>query len=292
MTRRPTWLGAFLTASVIWGCSFLFIKVGLRDLSPPQVAFARTALGAITVAGWVMIRRDRWPRSVRVWMQLAVLGVFWNVAPFLLFSWAETRLSSVLAGLFNAATSLFTALVVVVALRDERLTRAVAGGLVVGFVGVIVVLGPWRGGGEVDLSASLACIGATACYGMGYGYSRRVLLGQGYSPAVVTAGQLVTASLMLFAVVMWLPLPERIGADVVWSMLALGALGTGVAYLVNLHLIGTAGPTVASMTTYVTPIFSTLAGVIVLGEVLSWNQPVGALIVLGGVALTQRRRGA
>jgi len=287
-----TWIGPFLAASAIWGCSFLFIKVGLRDLGPTQVAFARTALGAVTMTAWLFARGERLPRGRQVWWQLTFVGVMWNVAPFLLFSWAETRLSSVLAGLFNAATPLFTALVVAVVLRLERLGAARAAGLWVGFGGVLVVLGPWRDTGEVEVLASLACIGATACYGVGYAFTRRVLLARPETAAALTAGQLLSATAVLAVVAAPAGVPDHLGADVVGSMLALGALGTGVAYLLNFGLISSAGPTVASMITYVVPIFSTVAGVVVLDESLTWNQPVGALVVLGGVALTQLRRGS
>jgi drug/metabolite transporter (DMT)-like permease len=285
--HRGQWLPKFVAASAIWGCSFLFIKVGLEDLTPVQVAFARTGLGALAmaVAGWAA--GERLPRDLVLWRQLFVLGLFWNVIPFLLFSWAETRITSVLAGLFNATTPLFTVAVVCGALRLEPLTRRRVAGLAVGFAGVLVVLGPWRGTGEIELVASLACVAATAAYGVGYGYTRLRLSDRRDSALSLTAGQLWCATAVLGLMTLWSPRPTTISLQVMGSMLALGVLGTGVAYVLNVSLIRAAGPTIASMTTYVIPVFSTVAGLVVLGEPLSWNEPVGAVIVLAGVALAQ-----
>lgn len=289
MSTRRSWLWRFVAASAIWGCSFLFIKVGLEDLTPTQVAFARTGLGAVAMATVAALTGERLPRDLVLWRQLFVLGIFWNVVPFLLFSWAETRITSVLAGLFNATTPLFTVLVVSGVLRIEPLTRRRLAGLAVGFLGVLVVLGPWRGVGGIELTASLACIGATAAYGVGYGYTRLRLSHRTDAAVTLTAGQLWCATAVLGVLTLWSPLPASVSPQVVGSMLALGILGTGVAYVLNVSLIRSAGPTIASMTTYVIPIFSTAAGIAVLGEPLSWNEPLGAAIVLGGVALAQQR---
>ena len=282
------WVVRFLAASAIWGCSFLFIKVGLRDLVPVQVAFGRTAIGALTMLLALAVTRDRLPRGRTLWSRLFVLGLLWNVVPFVLFAWAETRISSALAGILNATTPLFTMLVITTVMREERLTGRQVVGLFVGFAGVLVVLGPWRGLGDIELAASLACVGATACYGLGYAYTRRHFAGRAESAVALTTGQLLSASVVLAVVTLTsTPAPGTLSLDVIASMIALGALGTGVAYVLNYGLIRDVGPTVASMTTYVIPIFATVAGVVVLSEPLSWNEPLGALVVLSGVALAQ-----
>ena len=154
---------------------------------------------------------------------------------------------------------------------------------------MVVVLGPWSGlGGR--LLGNLACYGAAACYGLGFVYTRRYLAGRHESAVSLSAAQTLCGSIQLALVVPWLTsAPHRFPVDSVLSMVALGAGGTGIAYVLNYEVIRRAGATVASTVTYLIPLFSTVLGVVVLGEALAWNQPLGAAVVLLGVALSQGR---
>jgi drug/metabolite transporter (DMT)-like permease len=287
-TQRD-WLPSFLVLSAIWGASFLFIKVGDRAFDPLLVAFGRCALGALALLAMLAVRRDRLPRGRRTWAHLFVIAILFNSVPFALFAWGETEVSSVVAGITNATTPLNALLVSLVVLPDERPTRERVIGLAVGFAGVAVVLGPWRGFGG-HLLGSLACLGAAACYGLGFPYTRRFLAGRTESAVSLSAAQVLCGTVQLALIVPWTTsTPGRFPLDAVLCMVALGAGGTGIGYVLNYDVIRRAGATIASTVTYLVPVFSTVLGVVILGEALSWNQPVGAAVVLAGVALTQGR---
>lgn len=132
--------GQFMLLAVVWGASFLFIKIGLEGLSPAQVVLGRLLTGAVALVLVSLVGRQRPPRELVVWAHLAVVSVLLCVVPFLLFAWAEQRVPSGLASIYNATTPLMTALVALLALRTERPTRATLTGLLVGFAGVVVVL--------------------------------------------------------------------------------------------------------------------------------------------------------
>ncbi|MFL5781885.1 MAG: DMT family transporter [Thermoleophilaceae bacterium] len=287
-TRERTWLPVFLLLSSIWGSSFLFIKVGVRDLAPLQVAFARCALGALALLAMLVVRRDRLPRGRRVWLHLFLIATLFNSVPFALFAFGETKVSSIVAGISNSTTPLWVMLVSLAILPGERPTRQRVLGLWVGFAGVLLVLGPWRDlGGE--LSGYAACLAAAACYGLAYPYTRRVLSDRPESGVALSAAQVLLGTLQLAPFLATTSAPDSYPLDAVLAMVALGAGGTGIAYVLNYDLIRRAGAQVASTVTYVVPLFATVLGVAVLGEELTWNLPVGAAVVLAGVALTQGR---
>lgn len=287
---RPSPLLRILVLAAIWGTSFLFIKVGLEGMSPVEVVVGRLLAGTAVLLAVVVVRREQLPRDLVTWGHLAVAGLIANTAPFFLFAWGEERASSSLAGIYNASTPLLTLLVAMAALPEERPDRARLAGLGVGFAGVLVVLAPWRGVGASSLDGQLAYLGAAACYGVAFVYMRRYLSGRGHSPLVLSCGQLACA-----AVESLLILPGYGAAAlgltprVVLSVLALGAVGTGLAYLINYSLIRDVGATTTSTVTYLIPVVAVALGVLVLGESLGWNDPAGAVIVVAGVAVAERR---
>jgi drug/metabolite transporter (DMT)-like permease len=276
--------------AAIWGISFLLIKVGDGSLAPLHVALGRVVFGGATLLVVLVAGGDRLPRDPRTWGHLAVVAVLFNTVPFALYAYGETRAPSLLAGIWNATTPLFTLAFAMLALRDERPTRERAVGLALGFVGVLVVLGVWRGATGGTLTASLEFCGAAACYGLGYVYTRRYLSGRPESVVAMSTAQMLCAILeigvvaLLIAGAPTVPSPAALAA-----VITLGALGTGLAYILNYAVIRDAGATVASTVTYLIPIVSTIAGIAVLHEPLAWNQPSGAVLVLAGAALSQGR---
>lgn len=285
---RLPWQGQFVVLAAIWGFSFLFIKVGDRGLPPMQVALARLLFGAVTLLVILALRRERLPRGASTWGHLAVAGLLFNAVPFSLFAFGETRVTSVVAGLWNATTPLLTMLVAVVALRQERPTGSRIVGLFVGFAGVLILLGFWQGLGGGALLGNLACLGAACCYALGFAYVRRYLTGSQISAVALSAAQVVCGAVEVALVTPLLSrAPASVTPEVVLSLAALGVLGTGVAYVLNYSVIRAAGPTVASTVTYLVPLFSTAAGVLFLGEPVGWNEPLGGLVVILGVAVAQ-----
>jgi drug/metabolite transporter (DMT)-like permease len=273
-----------------WGAGFLFMKVGLEGLSPAQVVLGRLVAGAVALGVIATVRRERLPRDLVVWVHLAVVAVLLCVAPFLLFAWAIQHVSSGLASIYNATTPLMTMLVALVALPEERPTRWRLAGLLTGFVGVLVVLGPWRGLSGGDGLAQAACLLATASYGVAYVYLRR-FVGPRRLPAVTVAcvqigiGALIMLVLAPVVAVDQVHLTARVGA----SVLALGVFGSGLAHVWNTNVVVAWGATRASTVTYLVPVVSVALGVFVLAEHVSWNQPVGAVLVAVGFLISQNR---
>jgi drug/metabolite transporter (DMT)-like permease len=281
----------FILLGVIWGSSFLFMKVGLGGLSAPQVAWARLVLGALTLGVFVLIRRERLPRSPRVWAHMTVIAVTFCVVPYLLFAWAEQHVSSGLGSIYNATTPIMTAVAAGLLFRVERLSTLQILGIAVGIGGVVVIIGPWHGLslGE-DLAAQLALLGATACYGFSLAYMRRFLSDSGTTALTFSFLNIgIGAVIMLLLTPAVALSPVSLDPAIVVSMLLLGCLGTGVAYIWNQNAVRAWGPTRASTVTYVTPVVGVILGVLLLGERVSWNEPVGALIVFGGILLAQGR---
>ena len=274
----------------IWGCSFLFIKVALEGMTATQIVLARIVLGAVAILGWLAVRREPLPRERMVWVHAAVMGVISNVVPFLGFAWGEQNgATSGLAGIYNATTPLWTLVFAILFLPSERPSRVRIAGLVVGFAGTLVVLAPWRTVHGAGLAGQLACLGAGACYGVAFVYTRRFLSGRA-APLGLAAAQLTCAAIeigIVAPIVATHPvsLPPR-----VWlSVLALGAAGTGLAYVIYYGLVRDVGATTASTVTYLVPLVAVTLGVAALGESLRWNDFVGALIVLGGILIAEGR---
>ncbi|MEV0721164.1 DMT family transporter [Micromonospora purpureochromogenes] len=291
--RAPlrSWLPGFLALAAIWGASFLFIKVGIEELHPLHLTLYRVATGALTLLVVLAVLRDRLPREPRVWAHLVVVAAFGVALPFTLFGYGEQRVESMLAGIWNATTPLIVLPLAVLAFRTERLTARRAVGLGLGFLGVLVVLGVWEGVGGSHFIGQLMCFGAAACYGVAIPYQKKFIAGSSYSGLSLSAAQLLVATAQLAVVgplaVGAPPVPTELSAPVVGSVLTLGALGTGLAFVINLRNIRVAGASTASTVTYLIPIFAVLIGAVVLDERLNWHQPVGALVVLLGVAVTQ-----
>lgn len=290
MTRLSIAL-QFLGMGVVWGSSFLFIKLALEGVSFYQVAWARLVLGGLTLGIIVLVMRQRLPRDRAVWLHFLVIAVTNCIIPHLAFAWAEQYVSSGLASIYNAVTPITTALFATLAFRVEKLTSGQVFGIALGIFGVITIIGPWRYSGFTgDLAGQLACLLAAVCYGFSYGYVRKHLSHRpipGATFAFLNIGIAGFVMLLLTPVIALTPV--RLDAAIVASLLALGVLGTGIAYIWNINVLRAWGPTAASTVTYVTPVVGVALGVLVLREVLSWNEPVGALLVLVGILFTQRR---
>ncbi len=293
--RSTPWQLSFVALGAIWGCSFLFIKLGLASFTPVQVAFGRLVIGAAVLLLIARATGTPLPRRRSTWRHLAVVGLLFCSIPFTLFAWGETQVSSNLAGIINSFTPLMVLAVVLAAFPEQRPGPERVVGLGVGFVAVLVVLGVWNGLGAGEAHGALACLGAITCYGVAFPYTRRYLAPTGEPPIAIATGQVLLGALFLLPVVAGTALAGNgtvttpIASSTVLGMLALGALGSGVAYLLNTRILIEAGATTASSVGYLTPLFSVLAGALVLGEPLAWYQPVGGAIVLLGVAISQGR---
>jgi len=283
------WLPAFVLLSAFWGSSFALIKVAVEaGVAPPWVAFGRCAVGAVTLLVICAVTRTPLPPDRSTWGHAAVVAVLANTAPFVLLAYGELHVVSVLAGLLNATTPLMTLLFVPLLVPTERITVRRVAGLLIGFAGVLCVLGVWRGVAGGTITGTLACLGSTACYGATFAYMQRFFAGRSGSAAALSAAQLLCASAELGVVAPALAgLPAWPAGPAAVALLALGALGTGWAYVLNLGVVRAAGPTVASTVTYVIPVWSTLIGAVLLAEPVGWNTVAGGVLVVAGVVVTR-----
>ncbi|MFD3656882.1 DMT family transporter [Streptomyces sp. NPDC058620] len=288
--RSVDWRIRFAALALIWGFSFLLIKVGTDGYAPLQVSFGRLFSGAAVLAVAMVVRRERLPRSVKTWGHLFVAALFLNALPFSLFAYAELTIPSTLAGICNATSPLWGMALSLVALSEDRPTRRRVAGLGLGFIGVLTVLGAWQGFSGLDFAGTAMALLAALCYPIGWIYVRRTLTGNDSSALALTGSQLLVATVQLALVTpFFTAAPDGFPLLPTLSVLALGSIGTGFAMLLQYELVQEIGPTTAQMVTYFIPVIATAAGVALLGEQLSWNTPVGALIVLAGAALTQSR---
>jgi len=288
--KSPRWAPAYIALGVVWGCSFIFIKLGIEFLTPFGVAFGRCALGALTLLAVARIRGYSLPRDRTVQAHLWVVAMLLNVIPGVLFALAETKVTSILAGILNAVTPLMTLIAILVVNREERPKPFQILGLVIGFTGVLTVLGAWRGLGENPLWAILVLLAAVTCYGISFPYTRRFVMPYKLKSEAVVATQLTlaTATLLPFYLIDGIAKDEyKIGP--VLGMLALGIFGSGFAYIWNFKVMELAGSAIASTVTYITPVVAVIVGVIFLNEKVTWYEPVGAAIVLLGAAIAQER---
>ncbi|WP_438316137.1 DMT family transporter [Streptomyces sp. HUAS TT3] len=285
------WRLRFALLSVVWGFSFLLIKVGTQGYAPFHVALGRVFFGALALLAVLLVRREPLPRGRRTWAHLTVAALLLNTLPFSLFSYAELTIPSGLAGICNATSPLWGMVLSLVALSEDRPTRRRVAGLGLGFLGVLTVLGAWQGFSGVDAEGTALALMASLCYPVGWIYVRRTLASVPGSPVALTGGQLLVSTLQLLLVSsLFTTAPTGLPLWPTLAVVALGALGTGMALQMQYGLVAEVGPTTAQMVTYFIPVIATAAGVVLLGEQLHWNTPVGAAIVLAGAALTQTRR--
>ena len=278
MNRRDAVL--LVALSLIWGASFMFIRVADRELDPWALVFFRVLLGAVVlvpialaVGGGGALRQAR-----AAWWALIVLGIVNTAVPFILFSWSETRITSSLAAILQAAAPIFTVLIAV-ALGLERVGGRRLAGFLVGFAGVALLLGSPGGGG---ILAALAVVLAAFCYACGATFASRKL--SGVDPLVIGAGSCVVATVVA-APLGLAHLPATVpGWKETGSVLALGLAGTGIAYVMLFALLASVGPSRTILVTYMIPAIAVAYGVLLLGEPLRWESLAGLALILAGVA--------
>ena len=287
---RKSWLPAYLALGLVWGCSFIFIKLGLEFLTPFGVAFVRCALGAITLLIVVKLMKINLPKEKSTWYKLWVVAMLLNVAPGILFAYAQLHVTSVLAGIINATTPLATLVVMLIAFREEKLKAEQIYGLLLGGLGVMAVLGIWQGIGDNQLTGVIALLIAVTCYGISFPYSKRNIIPLGLKPEAAATTQLIMAAITLLPFYLYDGISQDNYRPVnIFAMLALGILGSGFAYIWNFSIIAAAGSSIASSVTYLTPVVAVFVGWLFLGEVIVWHEPVGALLVILGAAVSQGR---
>ena len=287
MTRSA--LPRIALLALIWGSAFLWIKLADRGFSPVEVTLARLASGAMVLFAIVLARREAVPRSGRLWAHIAVAALFANAVPYLLFAVAEQTVKSSTAGIINATTPLWTVVLALAVRHQKTLTSWQAAGLIVGFVGAVLIFTPWSTGSGLTSAGGLECLAASISYAVSYIYMDRFLARRGLSAIVLSACQLAAAAVMLAVAlaVAGAPAPH-ITAESVAAIAVLGIIGTGFAYVLNYQIITSEGATIASTVTYLLPVVAIVLGVLVLNESVTVTVLAGIALVLAGVALIRR----
>ncbi len=290
MKKSSSWLPTYLILGFVWGCSFIFIKSGLEFLSPVGVAFFRCSLGALTLYSYAKYKKIELPKNIKSLLHIWVVSLLLNVFPGIFFALAETEVTSILAGIINAVTPLMTLIAILLVNRSEQPKRSQIIGLLIGFAGVLIVLGAWNGLGDNPWWAVAILLLAVTCYGFSFPYTRKFVIPLGIESEAIVAQQLILASFTLLPIY----LIDGISFDAIEigplaSMLALGIFGSGFAYLWNFKVMQIAGSAIASSVTYLTPVVAVIVGILFLGEHITWNEPIGAVVVLLGAAIAQER---
>ncbi|MGH3297657.1 MAG: DMT family transporter [Trebonia sp.] len=275
--------------ALIWGSAFLWIKLADRGFSPVEVTLSRLAAGAAVLFAIMLVRRDKVPRSPRLWASIITAALFANAAPYLLFAMAEQSVDSSTAGIINATTPLWTVTVALAVRHQQSLTRWQAAGLIVGFAGAVLVFSPWQTASELFSTGGLECLAASVSYAVSYVYMDRFLARRGISAIVLSACQLAAAAVMLAIAlgVSGVQVPQVTTEDIA-AIAILGIIGTGFAYVLNYQIITSDGATAASTVTYLLPVVAIVLGVLVLNEGVTATMLGGIALVLSGVALTRR----
>lgn len=285
MKLRTFLLLLFLAS--LWGPSFLFIKVAVSEIPPITLMLGRVGISGVLLYLILRMQGGKLLPWGRIWYHLAVFALVQNAVPFVLFAWGEQYINSALAGILNGTTPLFTLILAHFFTSDDRLTPAKTVGTLIGFGGLLLLIGPalWAGV-RATTWGLLAVTVASACYGVAILYSRRHL--RGLPPLVGPTSQLLLATLylaplsLLFDRPFSLPVPSW---PALGSLLALAVFGTALAFVIFYRLVERASATYISMVTYLVPIFSLVLGVLVLNERLDWNAYAGCALILVGVMI-------
>jgi drug/metabolite transporter (DMT)-like permease len=283
---RRAWT-LLLSLAAIWGASYMFIKIGLRDLSPAMVAWSRIALAAAVLVGIAAYRRQLRLPGVS-WVDVTLLGAVSVAGPFLLIGVGEEEVSSSLAGILIAATPLFTALLAIRLDHEERADGMRLAGVVLGLAGVALVLGVDLGGTTQELLGGAMIILAGLGYSVGSFMTKRHVAA---APPTTVAAWVMVASMVLMAPVAAASLPgDAPGAGPLAAVLALGLVGTGIAFVLFYELVSAVGPTRTFIVSYLAPAFAVLYGGLLLDEPVGVATIAGLVLILGGSYLAVEGR--
>ncbi|WP_376957157.1 DMT family transporter [Azospirillum sp. A26] len=284
--------GLLVALSILWGGSFFFVGIAVRELPPLTIVAMRVALAALALGGLLRILGLPMQRDRRTWVAFFAMGVLNNLLPFCLIVWGQTQISSGVASVLNATTPLFGVLVAHVLTKDEKMTGNRLTGVLVGFAGVAVMIGPTALAGLGNgLLPQLAVLGAALSYSFAGIFGRR-FKSMGVSPLVTATGQVTASTLMLVPVALlvdrpWtLPMPSAAA----WgAVIGIALLSTALAYVIFFRVLASAGATNLMLVTFLIPVSAILLGSLFLGERLAVRHGVGMALIACGLAAIDGR---
>lgn len=277
--KAKHWL-VFILLGVIWSSSFMWIKIAMREVGPLTLVAFRALFGLLFCIVVILIQRVTLPRTFREWLPLFVVGLTNIAIPFFLISWGELHIDSAVASILDATVPLFTILIAHFLLQDDKITMPKILGLVIGFVGIVILMSKDIGGSSSSLLGQLAVIVASIFYAISAIYIRKTTVD---TPGIIrSAGPLVSASVTMWLGALIFESPLQIPQlGITWvALLFMGVLGSGLAFVMAFYLIHEIGPTRTSMVTYLFPLGGVILGVTFLHEQLTWQVIAGAVIII------------
>jgi len=279
--RAKDWF-VFIVLGILWGSSFLWIKIAIQEISPLLLVTLRLSFAIITLTIAAIIARPLWPQSKRLWLTLVFFGLVNTAIPYFLISWGEQYIDSAVAAILNSSTPLFAMIIAHIFLDDDRITLPRLTGLLIGFVGIVIIVSRDLGQNETGsqyttliLLGQAAVLLASLLYAGSAVFAKRNL--EGLSPVVQGLVPIVEDPISF---------PEL---PITWiSVTWLGLLGTGFAFILYFYLIQSVGPTRTTLVTYIFPLVGLVLGVIVLGEKLDWRLTVGAALIIISIVVVNQ----
>lgn len=285
--------GLLATLVALWGSNFMFVKLGVATVPPATLVASRLVIGAVILVAVIRAWGYTFPPLSRAWLPYVTLAVLGNCLPFWLITWGQQSIDSALAGILMAIMPLATLVMAHIWVAGEHMTRNRVAGFLLGFGGIVVLMGPATlsglGGAPLEVLAQLAVLGGALCYA-----TQSVLV------RVTLKGDVMVASAAIIAIAAVISLPIALAVDQPWTLspswtsinavIWIGIGPTAIATLAYLKLIGSAGPTFMSLVNYCVPVVALFLGMAVLGEEPGANAYTGLLLILTGIALSQLRR--
>lgn len=278
--------------SIIWGGSFFFIALSAKELPSFTIVFLRVALASLILWPTLILFGKKIPRDKEIWKMFFTIGLINNVIPFSLITWGQHHIASGLASILNATTPFFTLLLAHFLTREERISKNRLWGLVIGFLGVILIVGvDFAEEASVNTLAQLAVLGAAFLYGLAIVYGRR-FHSMGINPIIAATGQLTASTIVLFPIILFVESPWALpfpSSDTWFAVLGLGALSTALAFILYYRVLATAGAVNISLVTFLIPVSAIVLGVLFLNERLEIKHFTGMAIIWVGLTIIDGR---
>ncbi len=275
--------------SVLWGASFFFIKLTLREITPLTIVLIRVGFSAIILTGLVYASGKKMPSCRKTWRAFFVMGALNNLIPFSLIIWGQQHVNTSIASILNASAPLFSVVLAHFLTSEERMTPLRITGVILGLAGVGILIGlDTAGSSGLKSIGQVAMLCAAMCYAFSAIYGRRF---RNMEPLVVATGVLTGAAVMMIPLVFIFedPLSLHIGGQTLAALSGLTLLSTTVAYVFYFKTLALTGPTNLLLVTFLIPVNAIFLGVAVLGESLSQNVIIGMVLIFASLAVTDGR---
>ena len=282
--KTKHWI-VFIALGIIWSSSFLWIKIAVQEMDPITLVAYRVLFGLLFGLIVVFIQRPQWPRTLKEWFPILLLGVTNVAIPFFLISWGEQAIDSAVAAILDSTVPLFTIVIAHFILHDDKMTFPKVFGLLIGFAGVVILMSKDIGESAGPLLGQGAVVLACAFYAGSVVYARKYTQD---TPSIFrSVGPLISSTAIMWLATFAFESPVKVPQlSITWiALLWLGIFGSGVAFIMNYYLIHEIGPTRATMVTYIFPLGGVILGVLFLHEQLTWQLLAGATLIIVSLAV-------